>query len=264
MKLITLNVALFEANNSKLVNFLKSTQIDIACFQEVTRSLDKSVDKEYVSKDEIDKGTRNLKYSFFGPIEVFGKIDLKNFHGKEDFHFDPKGLLELGNYTKTCYEITKAQNIFLEGNLTYDINSDAWEVEQDRAIVVADLFTNGKKLRVINYHGIWTKDKKGNEKTLDACKKILKIAKKFNGNVIICGDFNLFPGTVSIKQFNQDFISLVDKYNIRTTRPSSNELNKLRNVVDYIFVDRSINVNSFEVIDNDVSDHLPLILNFDL
>jgi len=68
-----------------------------------------------------------------------------------------------------------------------------------------------------------------------------------------------------MKVFKDDFMSLVDKYNISTTRPKSNELSNLkRNVVDYIFVSNQIKVNSFEVLNTDISDHLPLSLDFDL
>lgn len=264
MKLLTLNVALFESNNSKLSPFLKKEQPDIACFQEVTRGLDNKADERFISKNAIDEGTSNLRQSFFGPTNVFGEVRMKDFHGKENFYFDPKGLLEMGNYTKTGFEITKAQSIFLEGNFTYNTSHDTWPGEQSRAILVTDLLSDGKKLRIINYHGIWTSDKKGNTKTLLACKEILNVAKKFEGSVIICGDFNLFPDTPSMKVFTEDFVSLVDKFNIQSTRPSTNELNSNRNVVDYVFVSKTIKVRGFKVYDNDVSDHLPLVLDFEI
>lgn len=65
--------------------------------------------------------------------------------------------------------------------------------------------------------------------------------------------------------FKEDFTNLVDTYDIKTTRPASNELsNEKRNVVDYIFVSKEISVKKFEVINTDVSDHLPLILEFEI
>ena len=68
-----------------------------------------------------------------------------------------------------------------------------------------------------------------------------------------------------MKLFETNFISLVDQFKIKTTRPNANELNNLdRNVVDYIFVSRGVKVNKFEVIQLDVSDHLPLVLNFEI
>ena len=68
-----------------------------------------------------------------------------------------------------------------------------------------------------------------------------------------------------MKVFYKDFVSLVDTYKIKTTRPGSNELSSLeRNVVDFILVTPDIKINSFEVLDSEVSDHLPLILDFEI
>lgn len=258
MKLISLNVALFEPNNKKLSSFLREQKADIVCFQEVTRGLDQLALKKYISKNSIDSASSQLKYSFFGPTEMMRSFEEKGFHKQDNFLFDPGGLLEIGNYLKSKYRILKAKNIFLQGYYSYhsDISS--------RAALIIDMKISQKLLRVINYHGIWTKDKQGNRSTLNACKKINELALKALGEVIICGDFNLFPDTESMQVFKGRFLSLVDTHKIKATRPSSNELSGLeRNVVDYILVSKNLKVKGFNVIDTDVSDHLPLILEFD-
>jgi len=264
MKLLTLNVSLFDSNNSKLSKFLSEQKADIVCFQEITRDLDKGALKKYISKNPIDKATNELEFGFFGPNEVFGPFTLNEFHGQKNFHFDPGGMVEIGNYTKSKYPITKGENIFLEGHFSYSTDYSNWPDDDHRAVLVTDLDMGKHNLRVINYHGIWTKDKQGNEKSLSACKKIYQLAMATKGEIIICGDFNLFPDTPSMKVFQSDFISLVDRYNIRATRPSSNELSGLeRNVVDYVLLSRNIEVQSFKVLETDVSDHLPLFLDFE-
>ena len=59
--------------------------------------------------------------------------------------------------------------------------------------------------------------------------------------------------------------NLIDEYNIKTTRPTFNDgLDKGDLVCDYIFVNNKIKVNDFKVLDNNVSDHLPLLLDFDI
>jgi len=265
MKLITLNVALFEANNSKLIKFLKAQKADIICLQEVVKEIDTTVLHEYITKKPIDLATSELSYTFFGPNSIMDRFDMEGFHGHDAFHFDLEGLAEMGNYTKSKFKITKGQNIFVQNHFTYTTDRSKWPDEDYRAVLLTDLEIGKKKLRVLNYHGIWTRNKLGNEKSFEACEKINSLALEANGDVVICGDFNLFPDTSSMKIFNKNFISLVDKYKVKTTRPASNELNKLdRNVVDYIWVSKSINVKSFEVIESDVSDHLPLILEFDI
>ena len=265
MKLISLNVALFESNNSKLTEFLKQQKPDIICLQEVVREIEESVLPEYITKGPVDKATTDLKHSFYGPNSVMQNFDMEEFHGQESFHFDLGGLAEMGNYTKSKYEVVKGQNIFLENHFTYTTDHSNWPEEDYRAVLVTDLIIDEKPLRILNYHGIWTRGKLGNKKTLAACKKINALALEAKGKVVICGDFNLFPDTPSMKLFETSFVSLVDQFKIKTTRPNANELNNLdRNVVDYIFVSRGVKVNKFEVIQLDVSDHLPLVLNFEI
>ena len=129
---------------------------------------------------------------------------------------------------------------------------------------ITDLKLAKTKIRVLNYHGIWSKDKRGAKKTLEACKKIKELALEANYPSIICGDFNLFPDTESMQVFYNNFVNLVDEYDIKTTRPGDNELSsKKRNVVDYILVDKRIKVNNFRVVNSNVSDHLPLVLEFE-
>ncbi len=267
MKLLSLNVAVFETNNESLLKFLSKQDLDILCLQEVAEKIDASANPDFISKRYIDKATKNLKYSFFGPTWHMKDFHLKNFHQKESFDFDFGGYLKTGNYLRTKFKIIKKGNVYVLRNSPIRVTDwSKWPKSQVKAAQVVDLeFPNSKKLRVINYHGIWTREKIGNASTLKACRQILNLTKEVKYPTIIAGDFNLFPDTPSMKVFYKDFISLVDTHNISTTRPKSNELNHLeRNIVDYILVSKDIKVNSFAVISSDVSDHLPLLLDFDL
>lgn len=265
MKLMSLNVECFKANNLKLARFLNEQQLDIICFQEVTRALDNKVNKKYITKDPIDEATKLLKYGFFGHTDVFNKIKLDRPHEGEKIHFDPQGLLEMGNYIKSNLKIKKSRNVFLEGRFPTISDHSDWPDKQRRAAQVVDLDCNGKNLRVINYHGIWTKDKMGNSKTYNACNKILDLASNSNGEVVICGDFNLFPNSSSMRIFDNKFVSLVDIFGVKTTRSGLYKTTRtVKNIVDYVFVSKEIKIKNFRVIDTDVSDHLPLELGFDL
>lgn len=265
MRLVSLNVALFETNNEKLYKFLLSQNPDIICLQEIAASSDPLVNKDYLSKDYIDKATTELKYSFFGPTWFSKDFQQKNFHQKEDYFIDFGGWIESGIYIKTRFKIINAVNIFLKNKFEKITDWTIWPKNEAKSVQVVDLELDNGKLRILNYHGIWTKEKIGNKETLKACKKISQLATEVNYPTIITGDFNLFPDTKSIEVFKGRFISLIDKYNIQTTRPKHNELSHLkRNVVDFIFISKQIKVKSFEVLDADVSDHLPLILDFSL
>lgn len=266
MQLVSLNVALFETNNEKLYEFLLEQKPDIVCLQEVADKVDPHVNPAYISKDYIDRATSGLKYAFFGPTWMIKNFHQKNFHKKENFDFEFGGFLKSGNYIKTRFKMLKKSNVFISNKTIKVIDWSTWPKNQSKAVQVVDLkLPDLKKLRVLNYHGIWTKEKIGNYETLEACKKINKLATEVNYPTIITGDFNLFPDTESMKVFHGSFVSLVDKHGVQTTRPKTNELSHLkRNVVDFIFVTKDIKVKSFEVLDTDVSDHLPLVLGFEV
>jgi endonuclease/exonuclease/phosphatase family metal-dependent hydrolase len=265
MRLVSLNVALFEANNDLLSKFLHEQKADFICLQEITRGLEDTVDKAYISKDVVDASTKNLPNFFFGPNSIMGDFEQKNFHGKEVYRHTFGGLMEFGNYTKSRYKMVMAQNVFVQNHFTYATDRSKWPDEDYRAVLITDHIVNGKKLRILNYHGVWTRHKMGNEMSLKANKIINELALKAEGEVIICGDFNLFPDTPSMRVFEKNFVSLVDLHNIRTTRPSNNELHtSKRNVVDYILISRGVKVEKFDVINSNVSDHLPLTLDFEL
>jgi endonuclease/exonuclease/phosphatase family metal-dependent hydrolase len=244
IKLLCLNVALFEENNSKLTSFLKEEKPDIVCLQEVSRKVEDSAKKEFLTKEAIDEGTGDLPYQFFAPVWVVKDFEKKDFHGAQNFHFDLGGFIEAGTYIKSKFKIIHGQNIFIQNHFSYVTDWSGWEDNQEKAIQVADLeISTDQKIRVINYHGIWSQGKQGNEKTERACEQIYTIASSVSYPKIICGDFNLFPDTPSMKILNEHFVSLIDTYNIQTTRPPTNELSKLkRNVVDYVFVSNDIKV----------------------
>ena len=60
-------------------------------------------------------------------------------------------------------------------------------------------------------------------------------------------------------------IRYIEKYNIKSTRPTVKDgLDVGNSVDDYIFVNDKIKVNNFKVKQTDASDHYPLILDFEL
>ncbi len=267
IKLLSLNISLFHPNNEKLIGFLKDLNPDIVCLQEATRKVDNDADASYISKDAVDRAIPQLSYSFFAPNWALRDFKQKNFHGKKIFSHDFGGLIEWGNYVKSRFKIYEGQSFFVQSHFSY-LTDWQWVAdhpgEEPRNVQIVDLEINNiKKLRIINYHGIWSKNKRGTERTLAATRKINQLASDVSYPSIICGDFNLFPNTDSIAILKSNFVSLVDEHQITHTRPKSNELSgEERNVVDYIFTSREINICSFKVIDNDVSDHFPLLLEF--
>lgn len=140
---------------------------------------------------------------------------------------------------------------------------------------------NGKILNLITYHGHLGVDisgagvtrygtdltvpgepRLGSAKTEADFAKIAAYIDTVEGPVIFTGDFNLWATARSFDPLKPRLENLIERYGITSAR---NEMAwKTDEAVSHVFVSREIKVNSFKVATDLVSDHQPLILDFDL
>lgn len=259
MKLLNLNLGIKLDNSKDVIKLIKEEQCDIVAFQEVMRKKDDSVYDMYDSSNVIKSNT-NFKYSFFGPL-WYAKYHIRNNVVARDFG----GTTEQGNEILSKFPIIKADNVFYYKE--YSEFADTTNFRKDdhpRAFIDLILDIEGREVQVINIHGCWNKDKKDDDRTILQMEKILSHI-RYDIPSIVDGDFNLLPNTKSIEMISKKMTNLIEKYNIKSTRPKFDDgLDKGNLVCDYIFVNDKIKVNDFRIIDTNISDHLPLILNFSL
>ncbi len=133
--------------------------------------------------------------------------------------------------------------------------------------VYAEVIVNEKPMQIVNFHGIPVHDKLDTPETIQTSQGIIDMLKEKEGLKIVGGDFNVLPDTKSISMFgNAGYKRLIKEYNIPTTR---NELAWERFPAklffsDYIFTSPELQIQSFEVPNMIVSDHLPLLLEFEV
>jgi endonuclease/exonuclease/phosphatase family metal-dependent hydrolase len=130
-----------------------------------------------------------------------------------------------------------------------------------------------KSFYACNVHG---KSKPGHKFDTGAriaqSKSIVNFLKNKKGPKIIGGDFNLMPDTRSVKMFEDNgYKNLIKEFGIKSTRNRisweqfRNEEGFIKqHFADYVFVSPSVKVKSFSVPSVEVSDHLPLILEFEI
>lgn len=259
MKLLDLNIGIKLDNNNEVLELVKLEDADICTFQEAMNAVDDSCFEMFESANQLIN-LSNYKYNAFAPLFISRGVE-KNGVLVRDFG----GKAEQGSLLISKFKIEKHYNQFYYNEYKY--NYDATEFrEKDwcRSIQNTILDVHGKELQIINVHGIWTKDKIGDERTIKQSKFILSKIRK-DIPVIVVGDFNLLPDNESIKILNNELINLIDNYNIKSTRPNFDDgLDKGNLVCDYIFVNDKVKVNDFKVIDCNISDHLPLLLDFNI
>lgn len=260
MKLININIGIKIDNSSKIAEFIGKQNADVVTFQEIIRHLDDKVFIEYRSKSEIESlAGKKYPYKFFSPLWVTDAIrDIGKI--KRDFG----GLVEQGNEIMSKYPIVGGTNEFFYKHFSYELDWTNWiNEDHGRAVQITELDISGKSLQILNLHGIWTADKRGDERTINECKYLVMAAQRKNIATIIVGDFNLLPDTRSIKIIGKKFRNLINEYDIKSTRPEFDDgRDHGQMAIDYVFVSGDIKVNDFKVIDTDISDHLPLFLDF--
>ena len=263
MKLLCWNIGIKIDNTKKVLEFIKDNHFDILAFQEALKAHDEKTYPMFRTQNDTEN-TFKKEFPFTAFAPVWGaKAIIKNGLPARDFG----GFVEQGCYTLSKYEILEHYNQFYY--LDYkEPGFDATNFKRDdhaRSIQNMTLDINGQKLQVINVHGTWNEDKLGNERTANQCNFIIEKALENDYPTIIVGDFNLLPNSKDIKLMNNHFRNLVVENNIRSTRPTFDDgLDKGDIVCDYIFVNDKIVVNDFQVIENDISDHMPLVLDFDI
>ena len=260
MKLICLNTwggRIYEP----LMKFVReqSESTDIFCFQEVYRSPRKDIEISNKTRvhilDELAAALPGFNYVFHpivSGIDDSGPVDFEIEIGQAEFVKKSIPIVSSGEV-----------QIYLPGDKTM---RDVYEF-MPRNFGYSKTIHEGKPLTIINLHGLTykTDDKLDNPKRLEQSRVIKEFAIKEKGEVIICGDFNILPQAESITMFDDSFTELVKKYNIQSTRSKISKWHGTPGEYkfsDYVFVSPSIEITDFKVPDVEVSDHLPLIMEF--
>jgi exonuclease III len=254
MKLITLNLwggIVYEP----LIEFIKkhSSDTDIFCFQEMLFG-----DKPEFTT--LDKGRVNLFSEISSVLIDFNPY--KNISNSDHFQkekvafkggqaiFVRKNINVKDNGGFVCYD--KVPEKTTEGGkLTGNLQWIAIELEKG-------------ELTITNLHGLWQKgtSKVDTPDRFVQSEKIKNFMDNRDGKKILCGDFNLIPTGQSIEMLEVGMKNLVKEYNVQSTR--SDFYDGVQKFADYILTSPEIEVKSFGVLQDQVSDHLPLSLEFDL
>ncbi len=256
MKLISLNVwggTIYRP----LVDFIErqSVSTDIFCFQEVFSALP--------GAPKVSSGARMFLFEELAKILT----EFSGFFEMRSAGFDLNGSIDapvshgLATFVRRTIEVRSENGKLID---TVGESSDHWVKAQVLGLELNKIFFN-----VINFHGITLPgDKMDTPERLNQSRKLLQIWNGLEGGAkILCGDFNLELDTESIRMLEAYSRNLIRDFKILNTRnqvswdrfPSSHQ-----KYADYMFVSPNIKINQFLVPYNEVSDHLPLVLEFDL
>lgn len=252
MKLLSLNVELGLNNAEPVAEIIKLHRPDFICLQEVGHALESSTSEKYRFKEEFDAiNISEYPFRFWSPLS-----ETRGERKEEVTEF--KGLLQQGNYILSKHPLLLGDTIFYYQNYKYIPYWEKKHYQTGRAFQRIVAKVEGKRLQIINNHGIIRNERLGNEETDIECRLILKASKENSIPTIITGDFNLLPSSQSLTVLFNEYEELVTKNDFITTRPKPKTM-----IVDYMFI-KDIRVESFNVLESQISNHYPLIIEFNL
>jgi endonuclease/exonuclease/phosphatase family metal-dependent hydrolase len=121
---------------------------------------------------------------------------------------------------------------------------------------------NNQVYTIINVHGLWNgAGKTDTSDRLEQSQKIRDfIVTRATSKVILIGDLNLGPDTKSLAILEENMRNLIKENGITSTRSHYHKWSN--KFADYALVSNDVQVIRFEVLQDQVSDHLPLLLEF--
>ena len=258
MKLISLNIwggKLFDP----LVKFIKrnAETTDIFCFQEV-----------FKTPGEPQPLSRGARADMFAVLERI-LPDFRGYFAKDEEGWDFDGSVSFplalgqGTFVRNTLAVPAHRQIPIYKTASGKVED---KLERPRGMQYLEIDDGkGAPLRVFNLHGLLDPGhKRDTEKRLAQFELVRKYVDEAGSRAILCGDFNAYPDTTSIGMFEEKMRNLLKEYGMPRTRNGNYaDMEKYGDYYgDHIFVTPDITVKNFGVLEDIVSDHMALMVEF--
>lgn len=242
MKLITLNTWGGRAGWPLLKSFFeKYSDADIFCLQEIWQTDNESLIESRDARIVIDLLERIAS-------------ELPEF----TYFFRPqyRGIYGLATFVRKSIQVESEGELFVFKHQGFE--NPAAIGNHGRNIQYVSLKTATGLITIVNFHGLWNgRGKFDSEDRILQSTLIAQFLKNLKNPYVLAGDFNLNPDTQSFRILNdtcpKDFIA---EYGVTSTRSSFYP--KPGKFADYIMTCGRVDASEFEVVPDEVSDHLAL------
>jgi endonuclease/exonuclease/phosphatase family metal-dependent hydrolase len=254
MKLICLNTWGGRAGAENLLAFLDAHRdADFVCLQEIWSA-------PYEGLEGALAGAETIAHA---EIMVRGKQAIARlFDGHEAF-FHPSHLNDYGLMTL----VSKRLAVVDTGDVF--VHRERGYVPQDnlghhaRNVQFVTVAAPRGRMSVMNFHGLWNGLGKGDsDDRLAQSRRLIDFLAGRSEPFVLCGDFNLAPDTQSLKMLEEAGLrNLVAEHGVASTR--TRLYKRSEKFADYVFVSPVVDVRGFRALPDEVSDHVPLMLEFE-
>jgi endonuclease/exonuclease/phosphatase family metal-dependent hydrolase len=227
-------------------NFRAPKQID----SQIVSSL-RDLTPDFLALVEVDTGSfRARKHN-----EVnFFRDSLDMFSCAQEIKYPNKSWLKL--FRKV--PILKFQaNAIMGDRELHDIKTHYFSCGTKRVIIETTIYLPQKTTFLLVHLAL------GQKTRAKQLKELINLVNSFKGPLILMGDFNTFKGLIEIEE-------LLSKTNLVVPTKNSSDPTltqpafKPSRVLDYILTSPQINVNNYEVLNFEYSDHRPLLIDFEV
>lgn len=250
LKLITLNCWGGRAA-AKLLPFLaeKGKRTDVFCFQEMFDADQRQLDERHPGE-----GLR-------GDLFLRVREALPEHTGCFAYFDDEPRRMSLALFVRHGVRLrTLADFVVYRPTKPQETGS---AVIAPRKLQYAVIELNGRDVTVANFHGLWVNGPKTDTpERIDQAKLVRAFLDGVAGPKVLCGDFNLLPGTSSLAIMKAGMRDLVQESGAKGTRTPlyrHYEDPAEPNFADYVLAS-GFDVRDFAVLPDAVSDHAPLFV----
>jgi endonuclease/exonuclease/phosphatase family metal-dependent hydrolase len=252
IKIISLNLWWGGHLFPEIVEFLKTENPDIVALQEVYSSKDSSLADKYRSMERL-KAALGYPHSDFA--EAY----------KESL---PTGKVPHGNAVLSKFQINGRSFSYLAepttDNIEYKDIPEHWPI-QPAPLQHVELDTSDGKVNLFNMHGVWDLDGDSYNPRRQHMVQVIITETSHKPNVIVTGDSNAKRTNQAMRELEAHLQpvfgdELVTTFNMKR----KNNPGYATAAVDLMYVSPSIKVLSQACPPVDISDHLPLVVTFEL
>lgn len=254
VKLITYNIEYCEGLVGRWFDYLKVWKIFFPpkkLDQRIVTAL-KKIKPDILALIEVDLGS----------LRARGKDEVRFLEEKLRLHdFVEKVKYPLNGWLKLFHHVPildKQANALISKYKMSDVHYHVFHEGTKRMVIEATIHCPMPVTLLVAHLALGTKAR------AHQIVELISIVNKIQSPVILMGDFNTFHGESEIKKLLQqthlkDKISL-DKKDVHLTEPAWHPTRRL----DYILTSPEIRVNRYSVLKFQFSDHLPLMIDFNV
>lgn len=255
MSLKILNLNLFEGGLffDSAIKFITDEDPDIFCLQEVYDGHSSDLPPNLQSIEVLKTAFPNYSY-YFSP---------------ELFSVTPMGKIDVGNAIFSKLPLVKKETHFFsipygehpQKPANYDWSSHPKNMQ------VCQVEYQKQLLTIANLHGVWGLDGGDNPARLFMSNVIVEQLKN-KPRTVLMGDFNVKPNTQTIQNIEQHLVNVFKDELTTSFNLKHKDLTRFPGyataVVDMFFASPDLKVIKKYSTEADVSDHVPLICEFEL